>query len=99
MGTIEARQTMLSQEATLGGNRQPKHLSLNAAINDMASVISLMEELLNDINPRPQSDLVGTDAKPGPPTLADILNHGPDRIRSSNDGLRSLIHELREELI
>lgn len=94
MGIIEAGQAALEN----GGDRQPRHMNLHGAINDMQGVLMLMEELLNDINPRPSSNTDEIETKPSPPTLSDILNNGPDRIRNSCDRMRTLINELREEL-
>jgi len=76
---------------------QAKHMNLHSAIHDMDDIEALIEDLLHEINPRP-SEISDETKNTQLPTLAEILNNGPVRIRASCDRMSTLIGKLREEL-
>ena len=75
----------------------PKHLALHDAIESMDDVSRNLQHLISCIKNSDIKEKEATGIK-SDPSLQDILNGGPDRIRTKNEAAMSSIKELHDLL-
>jgi len=75
-----------------------KHLFVHQAIQEINSVVQSLDSLLARIQGPVPQDVGCEKVKHQEPTLAELLNGGPDEIREKIGNAHSLISEINERL-
>jgi len=73
-----------------------KHLLLDEAIFELLKVEGVVNELFADITQGPREECAGCDRPI--PSLVDVLDNGPQRIRNSCERIKNVLTEIRISL-
>lgn len=76
--------------------KEDKHISLNNAIDDIDNVIQQAYGILQRIQGGGSG--CGTVDESKTPSLQEVLNHAPDRIREKNNELYKILDEMNSTL-
>lgn len=74
--------------------KSEKHLELHSAINGMLELLNQVRHLRNKINPEPQTTQgmpCDSTVEPAAPSLFELLNDGPSRIRGKCEDISVVI--------
>ena len=85
-------------ETAGGGDRRPKHIEIDDAIDMLERQVNTFDNFINEINARPSTPYGSDEVDEQKPTLHAVLMHSGERIRSLAGRLESLTDEARELL-
>lgn len=78
---------------------EPKHISLNGAINRLEGTRELARNILHEIQGTPRAVNKEKDPmKPPPPTLQEVLEGGPDRINMFCDEIENALVDIKRSI-
>ena len=78
--------------------RIEKHIELKEAINSIRTVIHALNRLAEKISgPTPKEEAKNS-PEPPPPSLADLLNDGPNEISEMVGNAKSIISEIENQI-
>ena len=75
-----------------------KAQNLDNAADSMRDIIHNLRSLRDRINPKPQDETKNGINPKGVPSLADVLNHTPDKLRETRTICIDLINEIADIL-
>lgn len=70
-----------------------KHINLDNAIEDQQSAIRAMSDLIARLNALPE-EVTETGDNKSLPSVIEVLENGPDRIRDNTDRIHKLVADL-----
>ena len=85
-------------EEVENAKREAKHVQLHQAIEQLSATIALLESIIDRIKGILPEQPKDSGEREGIPTLSDILETGPQRIREQSNRLEDIREKLTELL-